>query len=49
MTEKEAIKTLHYYQKWRRGAKIPMSDPKQVGVAIDVAIRTLRKSIKTKK
>jgi len=42
MTVKEAIKILHYHQKWRRGAKIPMTNPKELGVAIDVAIQKLR-------
>jgi hypothetical protein len=46
MEKKEAIKVLHYFQKWRRGANITMPDPKQVGLAIDVAISVLRESIK---
>jgi hypothetical protein len=46
MEVKEAIKILRYYQKWRRGAKIAMPDPKQAGIAIDVAIKALRKSLK---
>ena len=41
MTEKDAIKILHYYQKWRRGAKIIMPNPGQAGKAIDVALRVL--------
>lgn len=49
MTEKEAIKILNYYQKWRRGAKIIMPDPTQAGKAIDVALKTLRKSVKQNK
>ena len=28
MNNKDAIKVLHYHQKWRRGAKIAMLDPK---------------------
>lgn len=47
MTDKEAIKTLHHFQKWRRGAKIEIPDPKQIGQALDVAIRVLRKQVKT--
>jgi hypothetical protein len=44
MTRKEALKILHIYQKWRRGSKtIPMPHPKEIGIAIDVAIRELRK------
>ena len=43
MTTKEAIKVLHYFQKWRRGARIAMPDRKQSGIAIDLAIRELRR------
>jgi hypothetical protein len=43
MEKKEAIKILRYFQKWRRGARIPMPDPKEVGLAIDTAIKELRK------
>ena len=44
MTRKEALNILHIYQKWRRGSKtIPMPNPKEIGIAIDVAIRELRK------
>ena len=42
MTHDEALKILHTYQKWRRGANIPMPEPKEIGEAIDVAIRALR-------
>ncbi len=42
MKVKEIIKQLHYYQKWRRGANIPVPDPKEIGIAIDGAIRELR-------
>lgn len=42
MKVKEIIERLHYYQKWRRGANIPMPDPKEIGMAIDGAIRELR-------
>lgn len=39
----EAIRTLHYSQKWRRANKsLPMLPPRLVGLAIDHAIRTLR-------
>ena len=44
MTRKEALKILHIFQKWRRGSNtIPMPNPKEIGIAIDVAIRELRK------
>ena len=49
MTEKEALKVLHTYQKWRRGAKIPQPAPKEIGIAIDVAIRTMKKVIRKEK
>lgn len=42
MKIKEIIRVLHAYQKWRRGADIPMPDPKEIGRAIDGAIRELR-------
>lgn len=42
MKVKEIIKYLHNYQKWRRGADIPMPDPREIGRAIDGAIRELR-------
>ena len=41
MKVKEIIKYLHNYQKWRRGADLPMPNPK-LGIAIDGAIRELR-------
>ena len=44
MTRKEALKILHIHQKWRRGCNNkPIPTPKEVGQAIDVAIRELRK------
>ena len=42
MKIKEIIRVLHTYQKWRRGEDIPMPDPKEIGRAIDGAIRELR-------
>lgn len=42
MKIKEIIRVLHAYQKWRRGADIPMPDPREIGRAIDGAIRELR-------
>lgn len=38
----KAIRTLHNFQKWRRGAKIKMESPKEIGIAIDIAIHYLR-------
>ena len=42
MKVKEIIRVLHAFQKWRRGANIPMPDPKEMGRAIDGAVRELR-------
>lgn len=46
MNREKALKTLRHYNKWRRDNhipnNIPMPDPKEVGEAIDVAIRALR-------
>ena len=42
MKVKEIIRVLHAFQKWRRGADIPMPDPREIGRAIDGAIRELR-------
>lgn len=49
LTNKQAIKVLHHTQKWRRGAKICMPPPALFGLAIDTAIRVLRKKIKEEK
>ena len=43
MDNKETLKTLHDFQCWRRGKNIEMPNPKDIGVAIDNAIRLLRK------
>jgi hypothetical protein len=40
---KQAIKVLHSFQKYRRGANIKMPPPVIIGEAIDYAIRQLRK------
>lgn len=42
MKIKEIIRVMHAFQKWRRGADMPMPDPKEIGRAIDGAIRELR-------
>jgi hypothetical protein len=38
-----AIRLVKRHQKWRRGADIPMSDPKELGVAIDCLIEAATK------
>ncbi len=40
--QESALKTLSRYNKWRRGADIPQPDPKDIGEAIDEAIRLMR-------
>ena len=41
MTLKQAIKILITANKWRRGAEIEMTDPKEFGEAIDIAIAVM--------
>jgi hypothetical protein len=43
---KQAIKVLHSFQKYRRGANIKMPPPVIIGEAIDYAIHELRKQNK---
>jgi hypothetical protein len=52
MTIKEAAKILKEHNEWRRGKDVPiekMHTPTEVGVAIDVAVRELEKSLKKEK
>lgn len=42
MKIKEIIRVMHAFQKWRRGADMQMPEPKEIGRAIDGAIRELR-------
>lgn len=49
MTTETAIHILELYNKWRRGADTEMPDPKQLGLAIDLAIDTLKQSKQSKK
>ena len=37
----EVIKALKHHQKWRKGADIPMMQPKYLGEVIDNAIKLL--------
>ena len=43
MTREQTVKVLHLAQKWRRGSKQKMLPPRLFGLAIDNAIRELRK------
>lgn len=44
MTLYEAIALLETYQTWRRGAEIEQPNPKQVGIAIDLILREVKKN-----
>lgn len=35
----KAINTLKEFNQWRRGAYIPMPDPKVIGLAIDIVVK----------
>lgn len=39
MSAKLKIKALRDYNKWRRGDDRPMLDPKEIGIALDWAIK----------
>jgi len=43
MNLKKATEILSTHQKWRRGADIPQTDPKELGEAIDVVLEYLEK------
>ena len=49
MTTEEAIKILKEYNEWRRGAEIPMPEPKIIGEAIDTVIKFCEEQLKAKK
>ena len=49
ITDKQALRVLHYAQKWRRGAKTERVNPYVFGIAIDRAIKVLRKEVKNEK
>lgn len=46
MTIEQAIDILIEHQEWRRGAEIPMQEPRIIGEAIDVAIELLQLQLK---
>lgn len=44
MNKRKALEVLKKYNKWRRGCdKTPMPEPKDIGWALDVAIKELSK------
>jgi len=53
MKPKDALNLLKDYNAWRRGKPTKMNiinmEPLKIGIAIDVAIRSLRKQIKSTK
>ena len=50
MTTETAIHILELYNKWRRADEdMEMPDPKQLGLAIDCSIDTLKQSKQSKK
>lgn len=47
MTKKRALEILEAHNKWRRGSDaIPMQDPKDIGEALEISIKSLKKLIK---
>lgn len=38
MEVQEALRILEQHNKWRRGADVPMGDPKIIGEAIDLIV-----------
>ena len=46
MTTEQALEILIEHQEWRRGAEIPMQEPRIIGWAIDVAIEILKEKTK---
>ena len=46
MTAEQALEILIEHQAWRRGAEIPMQEPRIIGEAIDVAIELLQLELK---
>lgn len=43
MTAKQVIKILRTFNRWRRGAYIAQPNPKEIGVAIDIAVAILER------
>lgn len=46
MTIEEAIAILKHHNEWRRGADIPMEEPKVIGEAIDTVVNHFRDDTK---
>lgn len=43
MKIEKAIEIIKTHQMWRRGAEIPMTNPKELGIAIDVIVKYFEK------
>ena len=48
MTIKQTIRLLEAHNKWRKGADIPMIDPKKLSQAIEIAVKELKLIAKSK-
>jgi hypothetical protein len=46
MTISEAIEILKTYNQWRRSVDVPMPNPKQIGLAIDLIIAEIENVIR---
>lgn len=49
MTKPKTIEILTAFNAWRRGAETEMLSPKQIGEAIDSAVKHLRESVRAGK
>jgi len=49
MTIQKAIEVLEQHNRWRRGdEKIEMAEPKELGIAIEVVVKFVKKTLKNK-
>lgn len=47
MTKKRALKVLEAHNEWRRGSDATgMQDPRDIGIALEIAIKSIKKLIK---
>lgn len=46
MNKEQIIEYLDYYQRWRRGADVPMPDPTELGKVLDYVIEYIKGNIK---
>ena len=43
MDVQDALRLLERHNKWRRGADVPMENPKEIGEAIDLIVKEYKK------